>query len=266
MASVADTRPDAITQAIREKPDGTVEVSLYDATPATPDSPQAVPTGERIRYNVSPDLPVHAWSADTPAFAQTDRVSWPAVLEKVEAADDSRWSDARRAAWNQGWHDYGLPMVNEKREADRQKPLPNDTPAPMGYDRLNVGSNPYDRATYLARLTGETAEVRFFPQGPNADRELMSDFSSQLGDNKPVLVGTRRRGMEIEEGEVKQEAPFPNSLVPGHVYVMTGVENDRIQLHNPWGEKHPEPLTISEFREYFRNTNETQHGAYTTLK
>jgi hypothetical protein len=130
----------------------------------------------------------------------------------------------------------------------------------MGYNRLDIGSDSYQQAGLLARLTGEDAEVRRIPGEHQGEQALLDGFRDQLGAGKPVLVGTR--GLHVT-GE-----QFPYGVVDGHAYEVTKVENDQIHLRNPWGLRHPAPMDAKTFWEYYREYNRdgTRSGDYTTLK
>jgi hypothetical protein len=46
------------------------------------------------------------------------------------------------------------------------------------------------------------------------------------------------------------------------------VEDGKLHLHNPWGYKHPDPLDVKAFWEYYRQDNYggTRDGHYVTTK
>ncbi|GAA1781015.1 hypothetical protein [Actinomadura chokoriensis] len=89
-------------------------------------------------------------------------------------------------------------------------------------------------------------------QGRSPDRQLLEDLRGKLADHNPVLVGTRSLG--------KNESPLVKDLRPGHVYEITQVDDQgRLHLRNPWNRRHPQPLSISEFKASVR-------PLYTTLE
>lgn len=109
-------------------------------------------------------------------------------------------------------------------------------------------------------LTGRQAEVRHIPDN---DKDLVKAFfNDKIAYDKPVLVGSRP--VDTGSGEHR----LAHGLYGSHAYEVTGLNQDgRIELRNPWGARHPEPLTPAEFREYFRQkgSDGTRDGLYTTL-
>jgi hypothetical protein len=117
----------------------------------------------------------------------------------------------------------------------------------MGYNRLDIGATAYQQADLLARLTGEDAEVRRIPNERQGERALLDGFRDQLAAGKPVLVGTRGRRVPGEQ--------FPEGVFGGHAYEVTKVENDQIHIRNPWGRRHPQPMDVKTFRQYYCDYN-----------
>jgi hypothetical protein len=252
MSAVAAHRPDVVERCVRESGEG-YEVELHRVE-RRGDMYEA--SGETIRLQVPSDLPVFEEAPDRPAFAQVPEAAWPAVLEQAIAGLDQARTPEQRAEWDATWNRIKQAR-NADREATGEPPLP-DGPTPTGYARLNQGTTPREQAELLSQLTGESSEVRRFPTGQSGDIELASDLRRQLDENKPVIVGTR--SLKPEEHEL------PSRLVPTHVYEVTSVEDGKVHLHNPWGFRHPEPVTVAEFREFFsREVRGHRNGTYTTL-
>ncbi|MGW6568611.1 C2 family cysteine protease [Streptomyces sp. NPDC054975] len=229
MGAVAGHRPSAISECVKEGENGNYEVTLHQ-TKSTFDGDwrHYSPTGAVTVLTVTPELPVSALSPDRPLYAKSGdgNVAWPSVLEKAIAGVDQTWDEGRSK--------------------------PNE-----GYVRLDQGSFPNHRAELLTQLTGRSAYTEDFPtgydfQGRSPDRQLLEAFRAKLSDGCPVLVGTV--GLESED------AKLPKKLIPGHAYEVTEVD-DRglIHLRNPHNLRHPEPLTVTEFREFIKNR-------YTTLE
>jgi hypothetical protein len=177
-------------------------------------------------------------------------------VEKVVAAEDQTWDKAKKADWDQAWTEH-KPAVDQVRANAGLGPSPHE--APMGYNRLDIGSTAYQRADLLAKLTGEDAEVRRIPGEQQGEQALLDGFRDKLNAGKPVLVNTRRR-LPAEQ--------LPDGVIAGHAYEVMKVENDKIHMRNPWGCLHPAPMDTKTFWEYYRSYNPdgTRDGHYTTLK
>jgi hypothetical protein len=178
-------------------------------------------------------------------------------MEKVIAAEDQTWETAKKAGLDQAWTRH-KPAVDQDRANAGLGPSPSD--APMGYNRLDIGSTPYQQADLLAKLTGKDAEVRRIPGEREGEQALLDGFRDQLSAGKPVLVGTRGLHMTNEQ--------FPEGIYAGHAYEVTKVEKDKIHVRNPWGYDHPDPMNAKTFWEYYRRYtyDGTRDGHYTTLK
>ena len=68
-------------------------------------------------------------------------------------------------------------MVDRERAKAKLEPSRSD--APMGYNRPDIGSTPYQQAGLLAKLTGEEAEVRRIPGQQQANKR----YSPPSGTN-----------------------------------------------------------------------------------
>jgi hypothetical protein len=259
LGTVAERRPDTIKDAIKQVGDGEYEITLHEITEATPADPVARPTGDVKTYRVNDELPVRtdlpSWP---PAGVQAESCGWAALMEKVIAAEDQTWDTVKKAGWDQAWTTQHKPTVDQSRANAGLGPSAND--APMGYNRLDIGSTAYQRADLLAKLTGEDAEVRRIPGEQQGEQALLDGFRDQLNAGKPVLVGSR--------GHHRPSERFPNRIVPGHAYEVTKVENNKIHMHNPWGKRHPDPMDVKTFWEYYRRYNHDgrREGDFTTLK
>lgn len=179
-------------------------------------------------------------------------------MEKAIAGSDQTWTPEQKQAYEARW-EHQKAAMSRARIAEGEPPLP-DGPTPTGYVRLNQGTTPWDRAELLTSITGRQAEVRTIPD--NDDELIKGIFADKLAYDKPVLVSSRAYDSAAGEHE------FPHTLDAKHVYEVTGLTRDgRIQLRNPWGHDHPDPLTLDQFREYFRrkNADGSRVGRYTTL-
>ncbi|WP_157513914.1 hypothetical protein [Nocardia concava] len=261
--AVAGHRPEAIQNAVVDRGDGTFDITLHQVEPATPWNPVATPTGETTTYRVSNELPFKLNDPDKLAGSRPTDCSWPALYEKLIAGEDQTWDQAKRNEWEQDWQDSAFEGRKADVDADRQgakRPPSPDSP-PLGYNRIDLGSNEYDRANILARMIGEEAEVRRFPDEKHGAQALLKEFSDQLSDGKPVLVGSRG-------GPPSEPRPFPFFEFE-HAYEVAKIDGDRIHLRNPWGAQYtPPPINAQTFLEYYRkyNPDGTRYGLYTTLK
>lgn len=257
MRGVAGTAPGKIIDAVKENPDGTYAVTLYQVkTSAWPDR-QTQLSGRKITYTVTPDLPAHDSAAGLYGV-RADKVTWAAVLEKAIAGLDQAWSDEEKTEWAELW--AGLKQVKDaERVANGEDPFP-DGPVPSGYVRISQGSDEYARADLLSTLTGREAEVR---ELPGDDDELVKAlFADKIAYDKPVFIGSRP--VDYAGGEKR----LGQGVDPGHVYEVIGLTEDGlIELENPWGIRHPEPMTIAAFRDNFRrgHPGDSRPGLYTTL-
>jgi hypothetical protein len=263
LGAVAGHRPGDIANAIKQTDDGVFEVTLNEIRPATPKDPIARPTGDTVTYKINDELPVRTDQANRPpAGVQVDGCGWPALLEKTVAAQDQTWSKQQEDEWAQRWQNYNKPAVDRERLSHGLPESPDD--APKGYNRIDIGSTPHERADLLAQLTGCEAEVRTMPDGPGSEKKVLDEFRDLLAENKPILVGSRGR---VSASEV---APLSSRVFAfAHAYEVSKVEGGKIHLSNPWGEKrNPPPMDVSTFLEYYRqyNQNGSRTGYYATLR
>ncbi|MEU8309392.1 C2 family cysteine protease [Actinomadura sp. NPDC048955] len=240
LGAVAGHRPEAIRACVSETGDGNYQVRLHEAKYSAARQ-RYEPTGASITLTLTPDLPVLDAAPGMPAFAPImENTAWAPVLEKAVAGWDQTWSAER---WGK---------VKRLREAQG-----NSGESPKGYVRLNRGSSPGERAELLTQLTGLPAKTVQFPsgydkRGRSADRQLRDEIAQQLSDGKPVLVGTRDKR--------KGESKLPKGLRANHAYEVTKIDDQgKFHLRNPWGEKHPEAMTVQEFKREAR-------PRYTTLE
>jgi hypothetical protein len=230
LGSVAGHRPEGIAGRIRARDDGSYQVTLSEAHWS---GAVSEPTGRDIELTVTPELPVRDDNPGTPACAKVqDGTAWCALMEKAFAGVDQTWTTERRAEWEHDW--AGMCAQDQARNAKN----PKSGPAPTGYVRLHQGTTPWERAEALTQLTGQPAVVREFPQGRD-EWTVNRIIRTQLANGKPVLVDSRKK--------THQRETLPHKLEPEHVYEVTGVEEGRILLRNPWNRKDPEPMETDEF-------------------
>jgi len=257
IGGVAGHRPDTIKNLIKQTGDGKYEITLHDVTSATASDPVARPTGDTTTYRVNDEVPVGTGDRK-PIGVKPDSCAWPALIEKVVAAEDQTWDAKQTSDWDNAWRTWHKHSVDAERRDSGLPPALSD--APTGYNRIDIGSTAYQRADLLARLTGEAAEVRGMPGEQQGEQALLDAFRDQLTAGKPVLVGTR---LERTQGEL-----YPFNVESGHAYEVAKIEGDKVHLHNPWGPQfNPAPMDVTTFWEYFRGYNHdgSRNGLYTTL-
>ncbi|TDC82573.1 C2 family cysteine protease [Actinomadura sp. 7K507] len=241
LGALAAHFPEVIRDCVRETDNGNYQVRLHEAKYSMSNR-RYEPTGRPITLTVTSDLPVYDQQPNHPAFANSTSTgaAWAPVLEKALAGVDQTWDGERRKKQTRIWNARG-----------------NPGDAPTGYVRLNQGSDAGDRAELLTQLSGRPATVVQFPtgydhRGRSADRQLREEITDRLAGNKPVLVGTRKLNVG--------ETALPKKLSDGHVYEVTKVDDQgKLHLRNPWNRKHPEPMSIQEFKAGVR-------PRYTTLE
>jgi hypothetical protein len=230
LGAVAGHRPEEITRRIRPQEDGSYLVTLSEARQ---NGGVSEPTGRDIEFTVTPELPIRNEDPGTPSCAKIQNgTSWCAVMEKTFAGVDQAWPPERWTSWQDEWA-----AICAQDQAQNVK-NPRAGPTPSGYARLHQGTTPWERAEVLTQLTGQPAVVREFPQGPD-EWTINRIIRAQLADGKPVLVDSREKKHQRET--------LPHNLKPGHVYEITGIEQGKVILRNPWNEDHPQPMETGEF-------------------
>jgi hypothetical protein len=230
LGAVAAHRPEDITRRIRPRQDGSHQVTLSEAHWV---GAVSEPTGRDIELTVTPEVPIFDRDPGVPACAQPEEdTAWCPVMEKAFAGVDQTWTTERRTEWENEW--AGICAQDQADNAEN----PRSGPPPNGYARLHQGTTPWERAETLTQLTGQPAVVREFPSGQD-EWTINRIIRDQLADGKPVLVSSRQKTHDREH--------MPHRLEPGHVYEVTGVEEGKILLRNPWNRRHPEPMETDEF-------------------
>jgi hypothetical protein len=215
MGSVAAHRPHDLTGAVTENADGSYGVRLHEARWSGPDRTE--PTGQRTDLTVTPEFPVRSTAPDQSVYADQSHsgVAWPGVLEKgIAGADGSTSAGA------------------------------------TGYERLDGGTDPWERAELLTQLTGEPAVVRPFDKTPGREAVAEAEMKDALDAGKPVIVGVPEPPAGVR---------LPHNLIGGHAYEVVAVDRGTVELHNPYGFDHPSPMPV-------RDLLDVSRDHYTTLE
>lgn len=115
-------------------------------------------------------------------------------------------------------------------------------------EELGNGGNAQDA---LYALTGREADS-FSPGGDYSFEDLQSDFNN----NRNVVLDTKSDGQDPK----KKVQGSPYNLVTSHSYTLENVYTDSngrqmVQLRNPWGYDHPQPIPFEELGRYFSDFN-----------
>ncbi|MBT9560933.1 MAG: hypothetical protein IV100_33215, partial [Myxococcales bacterium] len=116
------------------------------------------------------------------------------------------------------------------------------------YQGLNTGGHAGNAMETLtgSRSTGFTTKSR-------SDDQLVSDLRLALSQDKPVVAGSLSKDDAKADPQLNQLAT-DRTVFPWHAYVVESVTDDgRINLYNPWGKRHPQPLTPAEFKRLYNN-------------
>lgn len=228
MRAVARLRPDILESAMWETPDGRVIVRLHKVKLA---GFEAFPTGETIDELVSREVPI--WKGSGEAYGiSASRTSWAAVAEKALAAVDKHWTAGRIKLNDDLWRQQA--ELSGLRNEDDIKTLTDA----RGYTRLNRGLTYPEMAEVMAEVTGERASA-FLLQSRKVERAI----AHLVSERKPIIVSTLRQGQGAD--------PDAYGLASGHAYEVTGVEDGKIIMKNPWGFNDPAPVPADKFLKEF---------------
>ncbi|MGA8115830.1 MAG: DUF5995 family protein [Actinocatenispora sp.] len=207
MGSVASHRPVAIAHAIHQNPDGTYTVRLH-GTRLDATGRGIEPTGGVIELTLTSDVPVFTGTGRTAFADQHENGSaWASLLEKAVAGVDATWS------------------APEQRAASA-----------LGYERLDGGFTTRQQAELLTQLTGEPSVVLRLDTSVGGETAVAGDWRTRLGEHRPVLIGFN---------EPPPGVALPYGLIGCHAYEVVSVDDTgMVELHNPWGDEHPEPMNI----------------------
>lgn len=208
IGAVAGHHPERIKELMRQDLDGyTVRLQHARRDEKTGDW---IPTDNRVHMVLTADVPHRDTERDQQAGTsiRDTGVAWASVLEKALAGVDQAWAPLR----------------------DR---LTHD-PA-RGYDRMVGGSEP-QIAEVLTQVSGERAGVIEIDRGPGWQQRTEDLLRDQLEAGHSVIIGTRSRdGGKLGHG-----------LYPQHAYEVTKMEAGLVHLRNPWGDRHPSPMSVTD--------------------
>ena len=231
LRAVARLSPDKLASAIREAPDGRVMVRLHKVRLA---GMEAVPTGETADIPVSREVPAWKDTGET-LGTPSQKTSWAAMLEKALAASDKRWTAGRIKLNDDLWREQAIKIRGLKNDEEIKALLDA-----RGYARLDRGLTYPEMAEVMAEVTGERASVLQL-----SSQHVESALSRLVRERKPIIVTSR--SAKVGGG------PSAYGVRGGHAYEVTGVEDGKVIMKNPWGNLHPDPVPAQEFLKEFNN-------------
>lgn len=112
-----------------------------------------------------------------------------------------------------------------------------------GYDKIE-GGNPGDA---MEVITGNFTATLLTEN--SSEDELLSNINFAVQNGNPITGSVP----DHKEDQAKQEELSVLGLYQKHAYVILSadMETKLIDLHNPWGTKHPPAITISDLKKYF---------------
>ena len=120
--------------------------------------------------------------------------------------------------------------------------------AQSDYQGLNTGGSVGRAMEVLAGGRSEAIQTRY----QDADA-LLSRLDAGLQEKKPLAAGSMDKNLLKTDAELKALAD-DKTVFPWHAYVITDVDvkKNEVKLYNPWGSRHPKPMTIQEFQRLYR--------------
>jgi hypothetical protein len=230
LRGVARYHPEALKEAIRETPDSRVILRLHKVKLS---GYEAVPTGDIIEVPISREVPI--WKDSGAEWGiPASKASWGAMTEKALAAVDKRWTAGRIEVNDDLWRQQAT--IRGLRNEDATKALIDA----RGYARLNHSLTHQEIAEVMAELTGERASVFSL-----RSKYVESSLSHLIGERKPIIASSK--------AESERAGLSRYRVVPGHAYEVTGVEDGKIIMKNPWGYSDPAPVPAGKFLNEFQN-------------
>ncbi len=113
------------------------------------------------------------------------------------------------------------------------------------YQGLNKGGQP---AEAMEVITGKKAQS--YQSTSKTDDALITGIDTALKNKKPVTATSMSKDALKNDAALKTLAD-DKQVFPWHVYTVEGVEDGKIKLYNPWGRRHPKPLTPAEYKKLF---------------
>ena len=115
------------------------------------------------------------------------------------------------------------------------------------YQGLNTGGSTSDA---MSDITGKRGSS--FSSKNKKNATLLSDLEQGLASGKPLAAGSMGKDALKNNAALKKLAD-EKDVVAWHAYVVDKVEDGKIHMHNPWGHRHPKPLTPDEFKQLYPN-------------
>ncbi|MFT7621148.1 MAG: hypothetical protein ACI9WU_000309 [Myxococcota bacterium] len=116
------------------------------------------------------------------------------------------------------------------------------------YQGVNKGGHTTDA---LETITGSKA--RSFKSVGKTDEALLIELTKALADKKPVASGSFSKN-DIKTNETLKKMATDRDVAAWHAYVVDDVKDGLIYMKNPWGKRHPKPLTPEQYKTLYPNT------------
>ena len=239
LRSIAAQMPGILKDVVEDNHDGTFTVRLF-STKIENDQCVAIPP--RIAFRVKASLPRDA--NGSLLYARSAVALWGPIIEKAFAGGDLIWSDEQQQLWQESWDGEHGSVTEHAGQI---------WAAPTGYNIIEDGSTPLERAAYLTRITGKPTAVASFPEiGGHFDPDTLGKkLAELLASGKPVLVSTKP-STRWDEGNVADRARELH-LIAKHVYHVDSVTDKAVLLSNPHGESELKEIPLNEADKLLRN-------------
>jgi len=208
LAAVAKTDPGVIRQMVRDNGNGTYTVTFH-----LPRLGLSFLGREVRQVVVTPDVPVQSEGSLEPRYAQVgDRTTEGEGPGRKEVAE--LWVLLVEKAWAQVKGSYGAIEGGHPGQA-------------------------------MEAITGQASDS--FRTDSKSETDLVKDLEAAAKAGHPVTAFTPSES-RVGEDETWQKLAKEKVVYANHAYTVTGVEGREIRLRNPWGMRHPKPLSASEFK------------------
>jgi len=211
LAAVAKTDPDVIRKMVRDNGNGTCTVTFH-----LPRLGLSFLGREVRQVVVTPDVPVQGEGSSQPRYAQVgDREVEGEGPSRKEVAE--LWVLLVEKAWAQVKGSYGAIEGGHPGQA-------------------------------MEAITGQASDS--FRTASKGEADLLKDLEAASKAGHPVTAFTPPDS-QVEQDETWQKLAKDKVVHGNHAYTVMGVEGREIRLRNPWGMRHPKPLSGAEFKTLF---------------